>query len=182
MKEISDTTYNQWISIDLTMTSHDLNQRKLSSLIKSLIKLITKTVSKLPITDPLCRESAGDQSWRRNQMETFSPLLALCVGNSPVTGEFPAQRPVTRSFDVYFDLRLNKRLSRQSWGWWFEILSRSLWHHCNDYFHHKGSVIRSMFPCHGVITSHLSSAGSDLALFNHHATRTLRPVIEVTSQ
>ena len=41
----------------------------------------------------------------------------LC-GNSPVTGEFPAQRPVTRSFDVFFDLRLNKRLSKQRWGWW----------------------------------------------------------------
>ena len=34
-------------------------------------------------------------------METFSALLALCVVNSPVTGEFPSQRPVTRSFDVY---------------------------------------------------------------------------------
>ena len=38
-------------------------------------------------------------------MEAFSALLALCVGNSPVTGEFPAQRPVTRSFDFFFDLR-----------------------------------------------------------------------------
>ena len=45
-------------------------------------------------------------------METFSTLLAICAGNSPVTGEFPAQRPVTRSFD-YFDLRLTKRLSKQ---------------------------------------------------------------------
>ena len=34
-------------------------------------------------------------------METFSALLAICVGNSPVPGEFPAQRPVTRSFDVF---------------------------------------------------------------------------------
>ena len=64
-------------------------------------------------------------------METFSALLALCAGNSPVTGEFPAQRPVTRSFDVFFDLRFNKRLSKQSWGWWFETPSRSLWRHCN---------------------------------------------------
>ena len=56
-------------------------------------------------------------------METFSTLLALCVGNSPLPGEFPAQGPVTRSFDVFFDLRLNKRLSKQSWGWWFETLS-----------------------------------------------------------
>ena len=49
-----------------------------------------------------------------HQMETSSALLALCVGNSPVTGEFSAQRPVTRSFVVFFDLRLNKRLSKQS--------------------------------------------------------------------
>ena len=41
--------------------------------------------------------------WWRHQMETFSVLLALCAGNSPITGEFPAQRPVTRSFDVSFD-------------------------------------------------------------------------------
>ena len=47
-------------------------------------------------------------------METSSALLATCAGNSPVPGEFPAQRPVTRSFDVFFDLRLNKRLSKQS--------------------------------------------------------------------
>ena len=40
-------------------------------------------------------------------METFSALLAICVRNSPVTGEFPAQRPVTRSFDAFFRLRLN---------------------------------------------------------------------------
>ena len=48
-------------------------------------------------------------SWWRHQMETFSVLLAICAGNSPVPGEFPTQRPVTRSFDVFFDLRLNKR-------------------------------------------------------------------------
>ena len=52
-------------------------------------------------------------AWWRHQMETFSALLAICAGNSPVPGEFPAQRPVTRSFDVYFDLRPNKRLSKQ---------------------------------------------------------------------
>ena len=47
-----------------------------------------------------------------HQVKTFSALLALCAGNSPVTGEFPSQRPVTRRFDVFFDLRLNKRLSK----------------------------------------------------------------------
>ena len=71
--------------------------------------------------------------WWRHQIETFSALLAFCAGNSPVPGEFPAQRPVTQSFDVFFDLRrLNKQLSKQSWGWWFETPSRSLWRQCND--------------------------------------------------
>ena len=72
----------------------------------------------------------GD-SWWRHQMETFCALLAICAGISPVTCEFPAQRPVTQSFDVFIDLRLNKRLSKQWWGWWFETLSRPLWRHCN---------------------------------------------------
>ena len=67
-------------------------------------------------------------AWWRHQMETFFALLAICAENSPVPGEFPTQRPVTRSV---FDLRLNKRLSKQSWGWWFETLSRPLWRHCN---------------------------------------------------
>ena len=46
-------------------------------------------------------------------------------------GEFPTQRPVKRSFDVFFDLCLNKRLSKQWWGWWFEMLSCPLWSHRN---------------------------------------------------
>ena len=41
------------------------------------------------------------------------------------------QRPVTRSFDVFFDLHMNKQLSKQSWSWWFEMPSCSLWRHCN---------------------------------------------------
>ena len=65
-------------------------------------------------------------------METFSALLAFCAGNSPVTGEFSVQKPVTRSFDVIVDLHLNKRLSKQSWGWWFETPLCPLWRHCND--------------------------------------------------
>ena len=71
-------------------------------------------------------------SWWRHQMETFSALLAICVGNSPVPGEVPAQRPVRRNFDVFFDLRQSKRVSKQWWGWWFETPSCPLWRHCND--------------------------------------------------
>ena len=70
----------------------------------------------------------GVTSWR-HQMEAFSALLAICARNSPVPGEFPTQRPVTQSFDVFLDLRLNKRLSKQSWGRWFERLSRTFWRH-----------------------------------------------------
>ena len=80
------------------------------------------------------------------------------INNLPVTGEFPSQMPVTPSFDVlvglkifffisqsensttaistphdvFFDLRLNKRLSKQSWGWWAETPSSPLWRHCNE--------------------------------------------------
>ena len=64
----------------------------------------------------------------------ISMLLALCAGNSPVTGEFPPQRPVTWSFESFL-WSLNKRLSKQTWGWWFEVPSCSLWRHCNENVH-----------------------------------------------
>ena len=68
-------------------------------------------------------------------MMTSSNGNIFCVtghlwGNSAVTGEFPAQRPAMRSFDVFFDIRLNKQLRKQWWDWWFETPSRPLWHHC----------------------------------------------------
>ena len=72
-------------------------------------------------------------TWWRHQMETFFVLLAICAGNSPVSGEFPAQRPVTRSFDVFFDLRLDGRLSKHSWGWWLETPSCPLWRRSNEH-------------------------------------------------
>ena len=69
--------------------------------------------------------------WWRHQMKAFSALLALCARNSPVTGEFPSQRPVARGFDVFFDLLLNIRLSKQSRRRWFETHLRLLWRQCN---------------------------------------------------
>ena len=60
-------------------------------------------------------------------------LLAIFAGNSLVPGKFPAQRPVTRSFDDFLDLRLNKRLSKQPWSWRFKTPACSLWRHCNGY-------------------------------------------------
>ena len=62
-----------------------------------------------------------------NIFRVAGPLCGEFTG----PGEFPTQRPRTRSFDVFFDLRRNKPLSKQSWGWWFETLSRSLWRHRN---------------------------------------------------
>ena len=86
------------------------------------------------MTTTLMAARCNYQPWWRHQMETFSALLAICAGNSPVSGEFPTQRPVTRSFDDYYDLCPNKRLSKQSWGWWFETRSRPLCRHRNDCF------------------------------------------------
>ena len=86
----------------------------------------TSRAMKILNADVLCFQ----RPWWRHQMETFSALLGLCAGNSLVTGEFPSQKPVTRSFDVFFDLGLNKRLSKQSRRWYFETPSCSLWRHC----------------------------------------------------
>ena len=81
-------------------------------------------------------------------METFPALLAICAGNSTVTGEFPTQRPVMRSFDVFFVLLLKKRLSKQSWDWWCETPSRPLWCHYNGQIPYIGicwNVLFSLF-------------------------------------
>ena len=64
-----------------------------------------------------------------NIFRVTGPLCGEFTG----PGEFPTQRLVTRSFDVFFDLRLNKRLSKQPWGWWFETPSWPLWRQCNGY-------------------------------------------------
>ena len=77
-------------------------------------------------------------------------VTGLCAGNSPVPGEFPAQRQVTRSFDVFFHLRLNKRLSKQSWGWWFETPSCPLSRHRNNEAHFPTSWAAENIP-HSVI-------------------------------
>ena len=100
----------------------------------------------------------GAYAWWRHQMETFSALLAFCAGNSPVHGEFPAQRPVTRSFDVFFDLRLNKRLSKQSWGWWSETPWSSLWRHRNDI----------VFTCNPVIICQIISISKSFTCYMVH--------------
>ena len=78
-----------------------------------------------------------------NIFRVTGPLCGEFTG----PGEFPAQRPVTRSFDVFFDLRLNKRLSKQPWGWWFETPSWSLWCHCNALPEPMGTQFNSSHIC-----------------------------------
>ena len=99
----------------------------------------------------------GKISWWRHQMETFSALLAICAGNSPVPGEFPAQRPVTRSFAVFCDLRRNKRLSKQWWGWWFGTPSCPLWRH-HDAVQMYG--IYCIFHCNSAQTYYMFIKGN----------------------
>ena len=69
------------------------------------------------------------------------PRYWLFVSGFHRSGEFHSQRPATQSFDVFFDLRLNKRFSKQSWGWWFETPSHSLWRHCNIFGRYNKSTI-----------------------------------------
>ena len=74
-----------------------------------------------------CCQLYTSVTWWCHQIDNIFRVTAHLHGE--FTG--PAQRPVTRSFDVFFDLHLNKRLSKHSWGWWFETSSCPLWCHCN---------------------------------------------------
>ena len=83
-----------------------------------------------------------------NIFRVTGPLCGEFTG----PGEFPIQRPVTRSFDVFFYPSLNKRLSKQPWGWWFETLSWSLWRQCNvaqrSWYDTCTCTLASMIPEH----------------------------------
>ena len=106
-------------------------------------------------------EGLREPSWWRHRMETFSALLAICAGNSLVPSEFRTQSPVTRSFDVYFDLRPNKRLSKQPWGWWFETPSWSLWRQWNESKSWSKRTLQSQVTtCRGPNLSFTEPAGS----------------------
>ena len=90
----------------------------------------------------ILNQASGDpfgHSWWRRQMETFSAFLAICAihrlsVNSPRKGQWRG------ALLFFFDLRLNKRLSKQSWGWWFETPWNQLWRHCNDCFDKRKSI------------------------------------------
>ena len=101
--------------------------------------------------------------WRHG-METFSSLPTLCEGNPLVTGKILSQKPVTRSFDVFLDQRLNKQLSKQSRSRWFATPSRSLWRHCNG-------IVNLPIKPHYEISIVLRGAGSSWPLTNTFRTR-----------
>ena len=84
------------------------------------------------MTRALPQYKDGLTTWWRHQMETFSALLALCVGNSPVTVNSPHKAQWRGALMFSLICVLNKRLSKQSWGWWFKTPSPSLWRHCNE--------------------------------------------------
>ena len=90
-------------------------------------------------------------------MKTFSALLALCEGNSPVTCEFPLQRPVTWSFDLFFDLRLNKRLSKPSRRRCFGAPSHTLWRHCNVMAKGRKEQEQVILDCFGLSTKRVDN-------------------------
>ena len=89
-----------------------------------------KAVHNQHVQYPMSGTETSESMMTSSNGNIFRVTGPLC-GEFTGPGEFPTQRPVTRSFDVFFDLRLNKRLSIQPWGWWFETLSWSLWRHRN---------------------------------------------------
>ena len=119
----------------------------------------TEKVPKLGITGPFCKTTPPERasnaelplmtSSNGNSLTIVysnfqskhqsSALLANCAGNSPVPGEFPIKRPVTRSFDVYFDLRPNKSLSKHLWGCFFR-----------RFRDHYDVIVMKTNPCHDV--------------------------------
>ena len=101
-------------------------------------------------------------AWWRHQMEAFFRVTG------PLFGEFTAQRPVGRSFDVFFDLLLNKRLSKQFWGWWFETLSSPLWRHCNGFLCTRSMRVFSSKKIHRLpLYHHIDRGTSKLTLSVH---------------
>ena len=134
-----------WMADILQTTCSDTFSRKKSFCILNFVckSLIGNMSVLVQVTGLYTKQTP---TWWRHQTETFSAL--------PVTGEFPAQTPVTRRFDVFFDLCLNKRLSKQWWGWWFETPLRSFWRHYNE------AIIRSYTdPAHWYL--HSSSGVKD---------------------
>ena len=97
-------------------------------LVDNTTALLQLHLSPRPINYELVISSSVYFMMTSSNGDIFRVTGLLC---GEFTGEFPSQRPVTRNFDVFIDLYLNKRLTKQSRRWWFETLSRPLWRHCN---------------------------------------------------
>ena len=91
-----------------------------------------------PVTMACCGTAISGTIMMTSSNGNIFRITGPLCGEFNGPGEFPAQRPVMRSFDVFFDLRPNKRLSKQPWGWWFETPLWSLWRQRNAI----------LVPCH----------------------------------
>ena len=128
---------------DISHVNHIMMFKNLPAVRRHISKQYEKSKARHPIYNVSwylgkhCRQFKRDPvSMMTSSNGNIFRVTGLCAGNSPVTGEFPAQRAVTRSFDVFFDLRPNNQLSKQSWGWRFETPSRPLWRHCINKLEH----------------------------------------------
>ena len=84
-------------------------------------------------------------SWWRHQMETFFVLLAICAGIHRSAVNYPHEGLWRGALMFSLICALNKQLSKQSRGWWFEMSSRSLWRHCNDQNHERNKHATRIF-------------------------------------
>ena len=116
--------------------------------------------------------------WWRHQMEIFSALLALCEENLPVPGGFPSQRPLARSFDDYFELRLNNGcansrvagdLRRHCFHYDVTVMSKKYWPSAEFpcWRHAMETLSLLLSPCDGnpLVTCGFSSNGSVMRSF-----------------
>ena len=106
------TWTNNWVNNETAVIWDVIGVIMMSLYIMSTLKMWSSISALIMYSKCLKKPDFSKVLWC-HQMETFSALLALCAGNSLVTSEFPSQRPVTQSFDAFFDPRLNKRLSKQ---------------------------------------------------------------------
>ena len=77
-------------------------------------------------------------------------------GNPPITGGFPSQRPVARSFDGFFDMRLKQTTEKTV----LETPGRSLWRYCN------GNICRGCLIVSESILRYMGNESTWLGLTN----------------
>ena len=133
-----------WRSCDVTVMRHSCIVFSLNTETDQRRKIIQYASSRRVVTRNKLQSPGIDMIMMTSSNGNIFRVTGLLCGEFTGPGEFSTQRQVTRSFDVFFDLRLNKRLSKQPWGWWFETPSWSLRRHCNVITWHKRTYICSM--------------------------------------